>query len=203
MAANDYHFVTHWRVRGTCDEVSDILGDASALSRWWPSVYLTVEELERGGSDGTGRVISLHTRGWLPYTLRWQFRVTESRHPHGFALTAWGDFDGEGRWTFVQDGDRVDITYDWRIRAEKPLLKFGSPIVKPIFAANHRWAMARGQESLALELRRRHARSPEEFAAVPSPPPPTRVAWTPITAFVVAALAGVLCLRRRQKRVRG
>jgi len=36
---NDYHFVTHWRVRGTVKEILDILSDAEDLPRWWPSVY--------------------------------------------------------------------------------------------------------------------------------------------------------------------
>ena len=71
MAANHYHFVTHWRVRASLQEVSLIIGNPVDLPRWWPSVYLSVEELVPGGADGLGRVISLHTKGWLPYTLRW------------------------------------------------------------------------------------------------------------------------------------
>lgn len=39
----------------------------------------------------------------------------------------------------------VDITYEWHIRAEKPFLKLFSPILKPIFAANHRWANVTGR----------------------------------------------------------
>jgi len=31
---------------------------------------------------------------------------------------------------------------DWRIRAEKPLLRYRSFLVKPVFGANHRWVMA-------------------------------------------------------------
>src|SRR5205823_8940063 len=37
-----------------------------------------------------------------------------------------------------------------------------------------RWAMAKGEESLKLELARRHARTPEQRAAVSPPPGPTR-----------------------------
>ncbi|MGE3913248.1 MAG: polyketide cyclase, partial [Chloroflexota bacterium] len=59
-----------------------------------------------------------------------------------------------------QDGSIADIVYDWQIRADKPLLKWFSPILKPIFSANHRWAMARGEESLVRELARRHAAAP-------------------------------------------
>lgn len=170
MTSNEYHFVTSWRIEGTCEEVSDILKNATDLPRWWPSVYLRVEEMKTGDKDGIGKEVDLYTKGWLPYTLRWQFRVTESRHPYGFSLEAWGDFNGRGIWTFEQDGKFVNITYDWKIRADKPLLSALSFIFKPIFSANHRWAMDRGEESLKLELARRRASTPEEAARIPAPP---------------------------------
>ena len=155
MSANEYHFITHWRVESTVEEVSDVLGDPLDLTRWWPSVYLAVKQIEPGGDGGVGRVVELHTKGWLPYTLHWFFRVTESRRPYGFSLEAWGDFEGCGVWTFAPDGRFVDIAYDWRIRAEKPLLRYLSFLLKPIFSANHRWAMAQGEASLRAELGRR------------------------------------------------
>ena len=156
MSSNDYHFVTRWRVGGTIKEVADVLKSAEDLPRWWPSVYLDVQELEAGDEDGIGKVVALHTRGWLPYTLRWQFRVVESRYPHGYALEASGDFNGRGVWSFEQEEEWVNVIYDWRIRADKPLLKAFSFLLKPVFAANHRWAMAKGEESLRLELERLH-----------------------------------------------
>jgi hypothetical protein len=157
VASNDYHFVTEWTVPGSVEEVSDVLGDAAGLARWWSSVYLKVEVLEPGGADGVGRVVRLHTKGWLPYTLDWQFRVTENRRPHGFALEAWGDFVGRGAWRFEQRGDQVRASYDWRIRADKPLLRWLSFLLKPCFSLNHRWAMAQGEKSLRAELMRRRA----------------------------------------------
>lgn len=177
MAANDYHFTTRWRVQGTLEEVAAILADAPDLVRWWPSVYLAAREVEPGDADGTGRVVSLYTKGWLPYTLRWRFRVTESRPPHGFSLEAWGDFVGRGVWSLEPDGDAVNVTYDWRIRADKPLLRYGSRLLKPVFAANHHWAMRMGERSLALELARRHAPTAQARALIPPPPGPTFAAW--------------------------
>jgi len=164
--SRDYIFVTRWRVEASIEEVSEILDDATSLPRWWPSVYLEVRKLPDG-------VVDLYTKGWLPYTLRWRFRVLESRKPHGFTLEAWGDLVGRGEWTLTQDGRYAEIVYDWRVRADKPILRYGSFIFKPIFAANHRWAMARGEESLKLELLRRHAHTPQELAAVAPAPPPT------------------------------
>jgi hypothetical protein len=169
--AAEYHFITRWKIQGTAHEVAGVLGDPIALTRWWPSVYLQVRELEPGDPQTrVGRYIELYTKGWLPYTLRWRFRVTESRGDAGFALVADGDFVGTGVWTLEQHGDTVDVRYDWRIRADKALLRYGTPIFRPIFGANHRWAMARGEESLRLELMRRRAKTEAERLAVPAPP---------------------------------
>ncbi|HEX8161698.1 MAG TPA: SRPBCC family protein [Pyrinomonadaceae bacterium] len=173
MPVTDYHFVSRWRVPGTVEEVADVLGDAEGLARWWPSVYLKVETLEPGGERGAGKLVRLHTKGWLPYTLRWEFRTVAADYPRGYEVEAVGDLEGRGRWTFTQDGEFVNATYDWRVRARKPLLRALSFLLKPAFAANHRWAMARGEESLRLELLRRRARTPEELARIPAPPPPT------------------------------
>jgi hypothetical protein len=156
VAANSYHFVTHWRVRGTCNEVADLLEKAEELPRWWPSVYLDVTVLKRGsGPHALGDEFSLLTKGRLPYRLRWEFTVVEQRYPHGFVIEARGDFVGRGEWIFAQDGEMVDVTYIWDIAAEKPLLRVLTPLLRPIFEANHRWAMRMGEQSLALELQRR------------------------------------------------
>ncbi len=173
MSSNSYRFVTNWRAASSAEEVSAILADATDLPRWWPSVYLEVQELTPGDANGVGKEVSLYTKGWLPYTLRWQFRVTRNDAPHGFDLTAFGDLTGRGVWTFQQDGQHVDISYLWEVTADKPLLRRLSWLFKPIFAANHRWAMQKGYESLLLELARRRATTPEARAAVPPPPPAT------------------------------
>src|SRR5436853_4939206 len=173
MASNDYHFITHWRVKGALDEVAEILTDPIELVRWWPSVYLDIQEISPGDEHGLNSQYRLYTKGWLPYNLRWQYRVTESQYPRTWTLQASGDFDGRGIWTLAQDGQWVNISYDWNIRADKPLLRYFSFIFKPIFGANHRWAMRKGEESLVLELARRHANTPEEHASIPEPPGPT------------------------------
>jgi hypothetical protein len=200
MASNDYHFITRWRVQSSLEEISEIIGDGPGLVRWWPSVYLDVKQIQPGDERGVGRVISLYTKGWLPYTLRWQFRVVEDRYPHGFTLQAWGDFVGRGIWTFEQDGPWVDITYDWKIQADKPLLRYFSFLIKPVFSANHHWAMRKGEESLNLELARRKARTSGELALIPAPPAPTTTSPVPLllgTAAVLSLLAGLVFWRSR------
>jgi hypothetical protein len=181
VASNQYHFITDWRIAATPQEITDVLSDAAGLARWWPSVYLTVKVTEPGGDDGVGQVVELWTKGFLPYTLRWRFRITRSDPPHGFELEALGDFDGRGIWTLTPEteppdpaGPKTVVTYDWLVIAQKGILKRLSVVMKPVFAANHRWAMARGEESLALELAGRPAATdPTIVAALPRPPGPT------------------------------
>lgn len=173
QAANEYRFVTTWLLDATPEEVADVLADAPALTRWWPAVYLSVERIEAGDELGVGSLVRLRTKGFLPYTLRWNFRVTEVVPGHGFSLKAAGDFVGTGVWTFERVGQETVVTYDWRIRAEKRLLRRLSLVMKPLFAANHRWAMARGEESLRLELARRRTTTLDARMRIPAPPGPT------------------------------
>ena len=198
--SNQYQFFSRWRVEGTCGEVADILGDPLALARWWPSVYLRVEELRPPDAHGLGRRVRLLTKGWLPYTLQWEFEVVEARYPYGFTLVATGDFDGRGVWTFGQDGSFVDIGYDWRLSAEKPLLRNLSFLLKPLFEANHRWAMAQGEQSLKLELARRRATSDEARAKIPPPPGPVTYAGVALIAGAVLLGAGLGYLMLRSRR---
>jgi hypothetical protein len=199
--SNQYHFISRWRVEGTCGEVADVLGDPLGLPRWWPSVYLDVWELRPPDQNRVGGRVKLHTKGWLPYTLRWQSEVIESRYPNGFTLVATGDFDGRGVWTFAQNGDHVDITYDWRLRADKPLLRDLSFLLKPVFEANHRWAMARGEESLKLELDRRRAATKAARDRIPAPPGPVTYAGVGLLAgaAVVGATLAYLVFRATRR----
>ena len=197
---NDYVFVSHWQVEGMAGEVADILADFSSLTSWWPSVYLEVEQLRPPDARGLGRRVRVLTKGWLPYTIKWEFETVDVNYPYGFAIVAHGDFEGRGVWTFVQRGAVVDITYDWRLRAEKPILRNLSFLLKPLFEANHQWAMARGEESLKLELARRRASSDVARSKVPSPPGPVTYAGVALLGGAAAIGIGLALLIRRSRR---
>ena len=172
MPTADYHFVDRWRVEADCKEVADIIEDALGLPRWWGSVYFEVKELEPGEGNHGGKLIHVRAGGWLAYTLKINFRTVESRYPNGFTMDATGDLEGKGIWTFEPDGPFVNVTYDWTIRANKPIIRRLSFLLKPIFRSNHNWTMKRGEESLKLELARRRATTPEEAALIAAPPRP-------------------------------
>ena len=199
-SSTDYHFVDRWRVRGTLDEVAAILFDSAGYTRWWPSTYRSIHVLHAGKTEpgpdrGEGQVGLIQAQGWLPYTLSFVYRSSNIHAPHGFTVEAWGDLTGRGIWTLTQDSDFADITYDWRVRADKPILRTFSFLLKPLFRHNHTWSMRRGEQSLKLELARRRARTADELARIPPPPQPINA-----TPYVLLALAGLLILLKPRRR---
>ncbi len=206
VGAPEYRFVSRWSVLGTVAEVADVLADARELARWWPSVFLDAEELEPGGEDGVGRRARVRAKAWLPCTVDLELRVVESRHPYGFSVETAGDLAGRGAWTFEEAGAWTLVTHDCSLVVESPLLGLVSPFLRPVLAANHRWAMRMGEESLALELARRRLATAVERAKVPPPPP--AVPAGPFLAAGAAALAAAAFLaargmsRRRRRRRR-
>lgn len=189
--ANQYHFITRWRVKGTAEEVFGILSQPLDYPRWWPSVYLTIRELASGDLDGRGRRISLLTKGWLPFQLHWEASTVDSQRPHRIVIRANGDFEGRGIWSIVEDDDFVDITFDWKLAAEKPLLRWLTLLLRPAFEANHRWAMEQGLKSLELELARCRAATAEEMNAIPSPDGPKEL-WSKAIATGTVLAAGLV-----------
>lgn len=157
MQANDYVFLTRWLVQGKADEAYAILIGVPGYLRWWRDIYLAVHPLAPAGKDGIGQSYRLLTRGKLPYRLQWETRIVETRRPNGFTIEATGDFVGRGVWAFDEHGGDLKILFDRRLRAEKPLLKSLSFLLKPLFRWNHRWAMERGEEGLRRELSVRRA----------------------------------------------
>jgi hypothetical protein len=120
-------------------------------------VWLKVEPVRDADARGLGRIVRFTTKGRLPYRLHWTAETIECDPPHRLAIAASGDFDGTGRWTISAHGADTIVDYVWEVEATKPLLRYGSFLLRPIFEANHRWAMARGEESVIRELARRRA----------------------------------------------
>ena len=112
-----------------------------------------MEEIESGDENGLGRTINLHTRELLPYILHWQAKVTEVQRPAQLVVEARGDLQGRGEWRLCQDGELVRIDYNWAVIGNKPWMRYLNPVLKPVFKANHRWAMRKGEQGLERELK--------------------------------------------------
>lgn len=154
MALHGYYFVTQWKVSGTVSQVYAILNDVSGYPRWWPSLAACFECLAEGNADGVGAKGNITTKGFLPYIIRWTYEVVHATPPHEFSIRASGDLTGEGHWTLKQENLMVKITYEWNVQGDKALLRYLSPILRPLFTWNHNWVMARGKEGLVRELQR-------------------------------------------------
>lgn len=155
MATNEYQFFTEWRVEGDLAVLFEILRDGKDYPRWWPDVYLDARSTPSGRSDHIGDRVDLLTKGWLPYKLRWTAEVARLAPFESIEISASGDFVGRGVWHLRPEGRDVLVTFDWRIRADKPFLRWFSPVFKPIFSWNHRWAMSTGLSRLKNEIERR------------------------------------------------
>ncbi len=83
--------------------------------------------------------------------------MVEEFYPHGSRIVAEGDLEGEGRWKLKQDGGEVAVSYDWRVRANKPMLRRLGRWLRPILRANHDYTMRQGLRGLRAELAARDA----------------------------------------------
>lgn len=87
MNSPNYCFLTHWQVEGTCEDIYNTLKNTTELPRWWRAVYLDVVIREKGDADGRNKAVERYTKGWLPYTIRWQFRVFLIKNTEGVLNT--------------------------------------------------------------------------------------------------------------------
>jgi hypothetical protein len=155
MAAKDFHIVTTWHIRGRIADIAAILTDAIALPDWWGQVYLSTAITAPGDANGIGRSVAVNSKGRLPYHIQWTATLTSSNAPHTWEIAASGNLSGRGIWTLTQQGPIAHVSYDWRVSADRPLFRILAPVMRPVFAWNHRWAMAQGAVALQAELVRR------------------------------------------------
>jgi uncharacterized protein YndB with AHSA1/START domain len=151
--AVQYQFIDRWHLPAPIRDVYDVIGEQLEYPRWWDKVFLSVTGDE--GPPRPGRRAAIVSKGSLPYKPRWA-EVTEAEPPRRFRMTLSGDFVGSGEWTLEEVDGGTRATLDWRPAVEKPLVKHLTPVLRPLFRANHVWAMRRGQEGIVEYMRRRH-----------------------------------------------
>ncbi|SFQ67772.1 Polyketide cyclase / dehydrase and lipid transport [Amycolatopsis arida] len=145
----DYRFHVVWSIDAPVPRVADALTDLAGYPSWWPDVRAVCRV-----DDDTAEV---RCRSALPYELRLWLRRVEQRverdHRRGrlrVALT--GDLEGfvgcvlTGR----PGGTRLDIVQQVVVR--KPVLRWLSPLARPLFRANHAVMMRRGRHGLSAHL---------------------------------------------------
>lgn len=148
-----YRFVDRWFVPAPPEDVYDVMGDAHSYPLWWGDVFL-----EAGGEEGPprpGRRTWCVARGFLPYKLRFNQEVVWAERPRGFELKLDGDFTGGGTWSFEAADGGTRAVLDWRPVVEKAGVKHLTPLLRPLFRANHNWTMRRGQQHILEYMKNR------------------------------------------------
>jgi quercetin dioxygenase-like cupin family protein/uncharacterized protein YndB with AHSA1/START domain len=151
---NEYVFVDEWDVDAPIDAVFAALSDARTYPQWWRPVYLGVD------SDGPGRVGHSSTqrfKGRLPYRLTTHSTTTRHEPPTLHEVDVTGDLRGRGTWTLAptRDANGTHVRFDWRVFADRPLLRTLTPLLRPAFRWNHAWAIERARAGLEPYARER------------------------------------------------
>jgi len=143
--AEEYVFIDEWDVDAPQERVFLALADATTYPQWWRPVYI---EVECDGPPEQGRVSQHHFKGRLPYTLRTRSEIVSYDPPERFEVSVVGDLTGKGVWTLSPRGGRVHVHFDWRVIADRPLLRYLTPVLRPVFRWNHNWSVQRAIEGL-------------------------------------------------------
>jgi mannose-6-phosphate isomerase-like protein (cupin superfamily) len=152
-----YVFVDEWDVDAPIEAVFDALADARTYPLWWRSVYIDVEA---SGPPAVGAITRQHFKGRLPYHLRTSSHVIRLERPTLIEGLVEGDLSGRGLWTLSERDGATHVCFDWRVDADRRLLRVLSPVLRPLFAWNHNWAIARAIEGLEPYAQRQAQREP-------------------------------------------
>jgi uncharacterized protein YndB with AHSA1/START domain len=144
MAA-EYVFLDEWDVEAPREAVFDALADARTYPDWWKPVYV---EVDADGPPAVGCVSRQRFKGRLPYRLKTTSEILRLERPREFEVDVDGDLRGRGVWTLTETNGRVHVSFDWRVLADRPLLRVLTPVLRPAFRWNHNWAIARAREGL-------------------------------------------------------
>jgi uncharacterized protein YndB with AHSA1/START domain len=144
--AREYVFADEWVVEAPQEAVFAALADARTYPEWWKPVYI---EVEGNSEPASGCTTRQHFKGRLPYTLRTTSEIVAFEPPNSFSVRVVGDLTGSGTWTLTpQEGGRVHVRFDWTVFADRPLLRYLTPVLRPIFRYNHNWSVRRAIEGL-------------------------------------------------------
>jgi len=146
-----YLFVDEWDVAAPPQAVFDALADGRTYPQWWRPVYLDVES---EGPAAVGAESRQHFKGRLPYHLHTRSVISELDAPRRVTADVDGDLRGRGTWTLTPTPAGTHVRFDWQVHADRKLLRVLTPVLRPLFRWNHKWAIARAIDGLEPYARR-------------------------------------------------
>jgi hypothetical protein len=94
----------------------------------------------------------LLVEAYLPYRVNFGLEVLEAERPHRILSRLSKDFDGTGGWRLRETPAGTEAELDWRPSVNHALIKYLTPVLRPLFRSNHNWAMVRGERQLREHL---------------------------------------------------
>ena len=159
MPSNVFRFDEHWDIpHATVAEVYEVLSHGEWLPQWWKGVYLDATRLSGGAEPRVGDRLRVRARGALPYELNFILEATALDPDRKVQVRTAGDFDGVWTATLSPVGTGVRVDLVWEVTVLRPILKRLAPLLRPLFAWNHRWTTPRGEQGLKAYLAERRAR---------------------------------------------
>lgn len=151
MAAIRFDLVSEWRFATPIERIWAELIKPDEWPDWWRAVK-QVELISEGGRDGIGAVRRFTWGTALPYTLSFNTTATRIEPMHLLEAEARGDLNGLGCWTLRPEGEGTYVRYDWMVDISNPWQVALAPILRPVFAWNHRVVMGWGYDDLKTRL---------------------------------------------------
>lgn len=146
--AHEYHFYDRWLIPVPIEQVWESITHSEHYTRWWGKVYDEVEKHSEGDQNGVGARTRVKVHGPLPYRLGFMVESVCAERPYVLVVKTKGDLVGTGVWRLRSVEGGTEVGYDWRPRAEFPLVRLLSPLLKPLFRYNHDWCMRQGEIGL-------------------------------------------------------
>jgi uncharacterized protein YndB with AHSA1/START domain len=155
----EYVFIDEWDARAPVEAIFEALADTRTYPEWWAPVYISVA---CDGPPGPGRVSDSVFKGRLPYRLKMRSQIMRYDPPREFEIATSGDLTGRGVWTLSEQGEGlVHVRFDWRVNADRMLLRVLTPVLRPLFRANHGYAISRARAGLEPYALGRASRAPD------------------------------------------
>ncbi|MBD0350748.1 MAG: SRPBCC family protein [Flavisolibacter sp.] len=152
MAANDYVFVDHFTAPCDPQTAYHYISRIEEYPRWWGTVYKKITKLNEVPEGQPGARYTVTVGGFLPYTLTMQNEVVHLDKPNRIEFNATGDLEGKGVWTFEKTEAGTKLTFDWRVLANKKVIRWFSFLLKPLFRANHVYCVRKAKEGMTKDL---------------------------------------------------
>jgi uncharacterized protein YndB with AHSA1/START domain len=141
-----YRFLDRWLLPAQIDRVYEVIGDPLGYERWWTDFVIRASG--DPGEPRPGKRNELLVKAYLPYKVNFGLEVLEAERPRRIFSRLSKDFDGTGEWTLRETAEGTEATLDWRPSVNHALIRYLTPVLRPLFRSNHTWAMRRGERQL-------------------------------------------------------